>query len=194
MDLWITDIADLPLHLFYTREKGNVEAWRNTLMYAYGRLNVRYVVIDHIHAAVSSGNDERIQLENMAKMYADVAVDTGMHLIVVAHPHQLPAPKGKDRDNVIVQLGDVKGTSALKQYADNVLSVWRGRRAARDKVVNVDGYGTTIVYLLKVRDEDGQEGRVPFRYDVDAALMLDDSPQQLFTNKPSVKEHWTDGY
>ncbi len=93
----------------------------------------------------------------------------------------------------------MKGTSALKQFSDNVLSVWRGRKANRGKVVGKSGYGTSIVYLLKVRDEDGMEGSVPFRYHVEAALMLDDIDVSMFKLPPNVtappdKGHWTDNY
>jgi len=191
-DGYITKLADLPLFIFYTREKGNIEAWRNTFWYARTRLNVRFVVLDHLHASVNVGKGEREELEGMSQMLAEVAVDTDMHIINVAHPHQLSTPKGaKDRDNVIVQLSDLKGTSAIKQFTDNTLSVWRGRKADRSKVVGNDGYGTSIVYLLKVRDEDGMEGRVPFRYDVEAALMLDDNVSSMFTNT-GPKQHWTE--
>ncbi len=110
MELTLDRLDALPIWVF-TRYGGcDTEALRNTLLYAHRRLDVELVVLDHLHMAIEDTKEERQAIDVMMKMLAQVAVETGMHVIIVAHPSKVGSIQDKDRDNRIIQLGDLKGS------------------------------------------------------------------------------------
>ena len=177
-DQWVTKIANLPLWLFYHRGVIQPEAMRNTILYARKRLGVRFVVIDHVHAMVTQGPEQWSQLAELSKMLFEVAQDAMVHVMTLAHPAKVSSggKDRRDRDNVVVQMSDIKGVSNLSQDADLVISMWRPRDAERKDVIGADGMGTSVAFVQKARDEESSEGRVPFRFWPKAALMLDKNP------------------
>lgn len=168
----------LPVWMLNRYGSIKVEPMRNTITYAVRRYGVRFVLVDHLHFMVTEGPNERADLDEMMKMLASVAVSTGVHVVVVAHPRQHIQSNDKHRDNRIIQLSDLKGSSGLKQVADNVLSVWRPRKADRTGV-SVEGVGTANVYLLKVRSDYATEGSVNFAYSIDASRFEPPDPSML---------------
>lgn len=171
-------IEGMPIWLLNRYGSINVEAMRNTMTYSIRRFGVRFVVVDHIHFMVDEGPSERSDLDAMMKMLAEVAVNTGIHIVVVAHPRQSHSSDDKHRDNRIIQLADLKGSSGLKQVADNVLSVWRPRKADRTGVAS-SGFGTANVYLLKVRSDYANEGSVNFKYIINSSRFEPPDPAML---------------
>lgn len=199
IDETLDALEAMPLWVMRHYGKFKAEALRNTLIYAARRLGVKFVVLDHLHFMVDEGGEqEREQISAICMVCAEVAQSEGMHVVLVAHPHGTGSSKDKDRDNRIVQLGDLKGSSAIKQIADNALSVWKPRNATREGIADDQGYGESIVYVLKARSDYGSEGSVPFMFWIRAARYIDpDSNIALFrrtdTSGPSGhKRHWMD--
>lgn len=164
-------LVDLPLWMYSARGELDIETVRQTLLYSIHRLGTRFVVLDHLHFICGEGQGERSRLDGLMRVCAEVAVDTGAHILALAHPSKMSREQG---DNAIVQANDLKGSSGLKQLADNVLSVWRPRNDDRSDVVDTDGLGNAVVYVMKCRSEYGREGAVALRYDPGAAQLLDD--------------------
>lgn len=194
----------MPVWTFWHRGALAVEPFRQTLFYASNRLNIRFVVIDHLHFVVDEGPNERMQLDALMKMLAEVATETGLHILVVAHPSKVSSASGvSDRDNVIIQAADLKGSSGLKQVADNILSVWRPRRKDRADVVGDDGLGSAALYVLKCRSPFGNEGAVSLKFFAKASTFLPSlGPVVKAQSKPDTKpkpdkhhgqKHWSDG-
>lgn len=199
VELTLDRLDALPIWVF-TRYGGcDTEALRNTLLYAHRRLDVELVVLDHLHMAIEDTKEERQAIDVMMKMLAQVAVETGMHVIVVAHPSKVGSIQDKDRDNRIIQLGDLKGSSGIKQLADNVVSCWRPRSANREGVVQAGGRGMCVLYLLKVRDDSGQEGPVPLEYHFQSATYHDEQHGHIqptnntgHGHQAPTDQHWSD--
>ena len=168
----LATLVGLPLWMYSARGELNVETVRQTLLYSIHRLGTRFIVLDHLHFVAGEGQGERSRLDGLMRVCAEVAVDTGAHILALAHPSKMSRDQG---DNGIVQANDLKGSSGLKQLADNVLSVWRPRNDDRSDVVDGAGYGSTVVYVMKCRSEYGREGAVSLRYDIEAASLVDDS-------------------
>lgn len=168
LDATLDALDALPIWMLNRYGSIKIEPMRNTLVYAIRKLGVRFVMIDHLHFMVDAGPNERGDLESMMKMFGEVAVATQAHLCVVAHPRQHSSSDEKHRDNRIIQLSDLKGTAALKQVADSVLSVWRPRKADRSDVQS-GGFGVSHVYSLKARDDYSTEGSVAFKYVIESA-------------------------
>jgi KaiC/GvpD/RAD55 family RecA-like ATPase len=181
----------LPVWLLNRYGAIKTEAMRNTISYAVKRHAVRFVLVDHLHFMVTEGPSERADLDEMMKMLAEVAVTTGVHVVVVAHPRQHQQSGEKDRDNRIIQLSDLKGSSGLKQIADNVLSVWRPRKADRTGV-SVSGVGTANIYLLKVRSDYATEGSVNLRYLIGASRYEAGDPAMLDAFRQAMSSQPTD--
>jgi len=170
-------LSKLPLWMFYKQGELKTEALRQTLLYGTKRLGMKVAIIDHLHFIVSSGQSEREELDAKMTMLTEVVEETGLHVVVLAHPSKIGgvARHGKHRDNVVVQAADLKGSSGLKQMADNILSFWRPRKEDRSDVIDPDtGYGTAACYVLKSREEYGQEGAVTFSFWIKAAKFLTD--------------------
>lgn len=167
----VEKLVGLPLWLYSARGELDIETVRQTLLYSVHRLGTRFIVLDHLHFVSGEGQGERSRLDGLMRVCAEVAVDTGAHILALAHPSKMSREAG---DNGIVQANDLKGSSGLKQLSDNVLSVWRPRNDDRSDVVDSDGYGNAVVYVMKCRSEYGSEGAVSLRYDIGAAQLVDD--------------------
>lgn len=190
----LDQIDALPIWMFHRTGLIKVEAMRNTLLYAARRLHVRFVVIDHIHWMISSGKDERQQIDALTRCFTEAAALGGYHCIVVAHPAKVGGQKdGKHRDNQVTQMSDLKGSSTLSQDAHNCLSMWRPRKAERDDTIDKkSGFGKAVCYAMKVRKEYGSEGSVAFKYWVEASKYLD-WRMQLRLKHPE-QETWHDNF
>lgn len=168
LDSTLDSLQALPLWVLDRYGSIRIEPMRNTLMYSIRRLGVKFVLIDHIHYMIEEGPNERAEIDQMMKMMAEIAVDTGVHIVIVAHPRQHHSSDEKHRDNRIVQMSDLKGSSGLKQVADNILSVWRPRKADRSGVV-ASGVGISNIYMLKARSDYAVEGAVSLKFILEAA-------------------------
>lgn len=200
LDATLDQLEQMPLWILRHWGTFSVEALRNTMVYAARKLGVRFIVLDHLSFMVEEGSDkEREQISKILMVCAEVAREEDIHIVIVAHPHGTGTGKDKDRDNRVIQLGDLKGSTSIKQIAFNVLSVWRSRKSVRDGIVDQQGYGESIVYLLKVRSDYGCEGSVPFSFWFRAARFLDpdeSTPLKFPKSKggPATphRKHWTD--
>ena len=81
--------------------------------------NIKYVVIDHfdyIHSSEGKSSLESID-EAMRELHI-LALEFKLAIILVVHPKQLP--RGTE-----ISMNDLKGSSSIKQYADNIIIVTR---------------------------------------------------------------------
>jgi KaiC/GvpD/RAD55 family RecA-like ATPase len=159
------------LPLFMLRRYGSIrlEAMRNTMTHCIRRLGVKFIVLDHLHFMIQEGPEERMELDSMMKMIAETAVDHKVHIVVVAHPRQHHSSNDTHRDNRIIQASDLKGSAGLKQLSDNIWSVWRPRKADRSDLAEGSESGRSVVYVLKNRDDYGNEGSVAFKFGLRSA-------------------------
>jgi len=171
-------LEKLPLWVLTRYGSIRIEPMRNTLIYAIRKLGVKFVLVDHIHFMVEEGPAERSDLDSMMKMLAEIAVDTRTHIVVVAHPRQHSSSDEKHRDNRIIQMSDLKGSSGLKQLADNIMSVWRPRKADRTGVM-ANGIGVANVYMLKARSDFAVEGSTAFKFIIEAARFEPPDPSMV---------------
>jgi twinkle protein len=169
LDSTLDSLDGLPLFLLRRYGAIKLEAMRNTLLHCIRRLGVRFVVLDHLHFMVSEGPEERTDLDAMMKMFAEVAVDLRVHIVVVAHPRQAHSSNETHKDNRIIQASDLKGSAGLKQLSDNIWSVWRPRRADRSDSKRDANSSVAVLYVLKNRDDFGSEGSVAFRFGLQSA-------------------------
>ena len=189
---YLDQIGDLPLYVMNHYGEVEVNALEGTLSYAAQRLGVTFAVIDHLNFAVGTDTDkERQKLDQMISMCAKVAGETGLNIAVVCHPHGTGSTSEKDRDNRVVQMADLKGSSGIKQVAHNVFSVYHKRSSRRESTIASDGYGRTTIYCLKARDDDAEEGAVILRFKPGASTYHADIAGSDSKPADEGKDHWT---
>jgi len=121
---------------------------------------VKYVLLDHLHFFLNANKPEfeRQAIEEFTKGIARTAIETNTHIILICHPTKLQGNEGK------VRMNDLKGSASIKQDAHNVITLCRNREYG-----NTD----TEVWLQKVRDDAGREGKVIFEFDPDCQQYSD---------------------
>jgi replicative DNA helicase len=149
-------ISFLPLHFIDIYGEIGITELRNSIYYAKRRHGIKLVILDHLHFFLRyAGDQERQAIDQALRDIKSWAMDLNIHIILIVHPTKLTY------DNKVVHLNDLKGSSGLKQIPDNVLSIWRSRDGNDLK----NPQNEIILYILKVRDDEGDEGKVILTFD-----------------------------
>jgi hypothetical protein len=94
------------------------------------------------------------------------AMQLGIHILIIVHPTKL------ETENRPVKMNDLKGSSGLKQIPDNIFSIWRPR--GEDDLKKAQG--EVILYVLKCRADEGDEGKVILTFDKRSQSYEDSGP------------------
>ena len=149
-------ISTLPLHFIDVYGEIGIKELKDSIYYAKRRHSIEFVILDHLHFFLRySGDQERQAIDQALRDIKSWAMDLDIHIILIVHPTKLSF------DNKIVHLNDLKGSSGLKQIPDNVLSIWRSRDGNDLK----NPQNEIVLYILKVRDDEGDEGKVILTFD-----------------------------
>lgn len=92
-------------------------------LYEAKKLGVEIVLLDHLDYLVNTKRDKLHEaIDETVRRLHVLAFDLDMHFLLICHPRQTGAP-GEE-----VGIHSLKGSSAIKQYADNVLVLHRCSR------------------------------------------------------------------
>lgn len=92
-------------------------------LYEAKKLGVKIVMLDHLDYLVNSRKDKLHEaIDETVKRLHGLAFDLGMHFLLICHPRQ-SSTGGEE-----VGIHSLKGSSSIKQYADNVLILHRCAR------------------------------------------------------------------
>lgn len=93
-------------------------------LYEAKKLGVEIVMLDHLDYLVNSKKEKLHEaIDETVKRLHCLAFDLGMHFLLICHPRQ--AGTGTEE----VGIHSLKGSSSIKQYADNVLILHRCSRS-----------------------------------------------------------------
>ncbi len=160
-------ISPLPLHFIDVYGEIGIPELRDAIYYSKRRYGVEIVVLDHLHFFLRySGDQERQAIDQALRDIKSWAMELDIHILLIVHPTKLTY------DNKVVHLNDLKGSSGLKQIPDNVLSIWRPRDGSDLK----SPQNEIILYILKVRDDSGDEGKVILTFDKPSQSYGDSGP------------------
>lgn len=149
-------ISTLPLHFINVYGEIGTNELKDAIYYGKRRHGIEFVILDHLHFFLRySGDNERQAIDQALRDIKSWAMDLDIHILLIVHPTKLTY------DNKVVHLNDLKGSSGLKQIPDNVLSIWRQRGENDLKIPQNE----IILYILKVRDDSGDEGKVILTFD-----------------------------
>lgn len=92
-------------------------------LYEAKKLGVEIVMLDHLDYLVNSRKEKLHEaIDETVKRLHELAFDLGMHFLLICHPRQ-SGGSGEE-----VGIHSLKGSSSIKQYADNVLVLHRCSR------------------------------------------------------------------
>lgn len=175
----VNSLSGYPLFLLDRYGSLDFQRLREETEFAVRRHGVSLVVVDHLHFMLGikkAHDDERALIDQTSLAIQNMAMDFGVHVLLVMHPAKIRAERGKTREP---DIGDLKGSSGPGQYADNV-----ARLSRRDN-------DRAILSLLKVRSELGRMGQVTFAFDPEKLQFADvDSSDKK--KKPDAPAHWTE--
>ena len=116
----MAQLGQLPIYLLDHYGELDAAACLEVIDYAVRRRGVRVAVVDHLGFLVREAEDERRAIEAAVRSYALAAVQWGITIILICHPNNLSVVQQRR-----VQLGDLKGASAIRQDAHVGLVVER---------------------------------------------------------------------
>lgn len=92
-------------------------------LYEAKKLGVEIVMLDHLDYLVNNRKEKSHEaIEETMKRLHELAFDLDMHFLLICHPRQSSAG-GEE-----VGIHSLKGSSSIKQYADNVIIIHRCSR------------------------------------------------------------------
>lgn len=161
----VNRLRGLPLYLLSHRGDIAVPRLREEVEYAVRRFGVTFVVIDHLHFVLGlrrRDENERERIDAASHEIVNMSDEFDVHVVLVMHPKQIRP--GEDGQSRAPSIGDLKGSSAPGQDADNVarIEALPGNRSA--------------VTFMKIRSEVGRKGRVMFDFDPGSLRFSDRDP------------------
>lgn len=157
------------------------ESYRSTLLYVARRFRVKMALSDHLQwmARVSQSSKKWDQLVNLSTVIQEVAEEVDWHHLLVEQPGK--TGDGRNKDDAIVQLGDVLGPADLTQKHANGASAYRPREADRGEEQDMlREHGHTIAGLVLLKNREfGREGVVDLLFDPETERYSEpsDTPQ-----------------
>jgi twinkle protein len=118
-------------HLYIYKHTGMVEANKVLAMcrYASEQLKIEHLVIDNLMTCVNGEDDYNAQ-KNFVATVKSIALSTGMHIHLICHVRKVSSEKE------IPIMSDIKGSSAVTSFADNVFLVWKNAEKAQKVAEN----------------------------------------------------------
>jgi twinkle protein len=118
-------------HLYIYKHTGMVDANKVLAMcrYASEQLKIEHLVIDNLMTCVNGEDDYNAQ-KNFVATVKSIALSTGMHIHLICHVRKVSSEKE------IPIMSDIKGSSAVTSFADNVFLVWKNAEKAQKVAEN----------------------------------------------------------
>ena len=165
----------------YSKSSGQIKTLDN-LFKLYNEMikkhNTKFIILDNLMTLLDhQGSDQnKAQADFMNKCH-DLAVNTGIHIILVAHPNK-SAQKGETIDYY-----QISGASELVNLADNVIQIVRSENEEHD------GYAE----LLKNRGY-GIYKKVYLDYDKGTGSLIEHNvqPKAIRWQEQGKQQQWTD--
>lgn len=179
------EIGNLPLYILDHYGQIEIEKIMETMRYAKRRLAVRMFLVDHLGFLIKPNpKTERTDIENAIRDLAIFAKNEGISIFLIVHPSN--SQKESFGRFARVSMENLKGASALRQDADNVLivtaeppNISRGVRCKRE-------WPQARLFLDKCRSEFGIRGSdVAMAFDPGSCVYADSWDQT-----PAGKNGW----
>lgn len=151
--------------VYAKREKTDTKDLIETFRYAARRYHVELFVIDNL-AKCGLGEEDYDGQKNFVDMLTAFARDEDIHVMLVHHSKK--TEKGEDRPP---DKFDAKGTGALSDMVDTVISVWRNkpkeRKVQESRGMDIEAGAKPDCLLVCCKQRNGEhEPTIPLWFDV----------------------------
>jgi replicative DNA helicase len=126
--------------------------------YASMFLGVDIVLLDHLHFFIRQKDPEyeRQAIDNFVRSITILTKKLKVHTFLICHPSKLY------KTNAPVGMNDLKGSSEIKQDADNVISIWRDKEHENSQTGE---YPMQIIFD-KIRQDGFCEGKIGMLFNI----------------------------
>ncbi len=180
VEVWADEVGESMAFLDLTGDLEPAECIR-LARYCAHELGTQHLVIDNLTKIVSADNEHAEQQRKFVAQLHRTAIDTGMHVHLVAHTRK-PADEEKQPPSRY----EVAGSRTLVDQPDNVVMIWRNRdkeRAREDGDVGRAGEPDLVLNVDKQRHAD-YTGRIGLWFDRAAYRLVGDYAER---SQPMVK-------
>jgi replicative DNA helicase len=193
---YLDRIEKLPIRFVNVYGELGISKLAGIIRRAKAESDIKVALLDHLHFFLKFQPDhERIAIDQAVRELKSLAMELAIHILLVVHPTKI------ETENRPIRLNDLKGSSGLKQVPDNVLSLWRSRN--KDDLKKPQN--EIILYVLKVRDDSGDEGKIILMFDKRSQSYSDSGPgsdapaegKGIPHSSPrsrTPERNWADGY
>lgn len=164
-----------------------------TMRYAAKRYGVKLFLIDSLMKC-GIGEDDYNGQKAFVEELADFKNKYPVHVILITHSKKI---ENEDRPTGKM---DVKGTGAITDIADNVITIWRNKPRERavnklengepltDKEQDLSRMPSAVLTICKQRNSDGREGSVGLEFDMRTTQYYSPSVGSSFNYLLSIKQ------
>ena len=113
-------LADHSCYINTSTSKVDLNSLRKQFEMAAYAYDIKYILIDHLDYIHSTGKNKNVyeNIDEAMREIHSLAMEFNVAVILVVHPKQLDA--GKE-----TTIADLKGSSGIKQFADNIIILTR---------------------------------------------------------------------
>ncbi len=144
MEAWADQVGESLCFLDLTGDLEPAECIR-LARYCAHELGTQHLVIDNLTKIVSADNEHTEQQRRFVAQLHRTAIDTGMHVHLVAHTR-----KPSDDEKQPPSRYEVAGSRTLVDQPDNVVMVWRNRAKERAQADGDLGHADKADVVLNV--------------------------------------------
>lgn len=147
----LNELGQLPIHMLDHYGHLSPEDLMQSMRYAYRRLGIKMVMVDHLGFLLDAKSQDKVsQIEGIIRSLAITGYSLGITIILICHPKG--TPPGHER----ITVNDLKGSSAIKQDASEVVIVVRDPPAPHANPPR--HWPASWIHFDKVRSEFGVPG------------------------------------
>lgn len=153
------------------KSKASIEALDKQVELATKVYGVKYILLDHLDYIVGKSKDipNHERIEEVVLAIHQMAQEHDVHIFLIAHPKQTD-----DRTGAI-HMGQLKGSAAIKQYADNIITIQNMQQ------VDLSVPDNRVIIAVHKNRLMGRRGQVTLRYIKEQDCFFENS--QIFTEK-----------
>lgn len=158
------------------RSKADILTLRKQIEIASKIYGVKYILLDHLDYISSTFKDKESheKIKEAIEGIHNIAMEFNVHILLIAHPKQIEDGSGK------IHMGHLKGSAAIKQYADNIILL---QNMAQENLAIKDNRMKVMVPKNRFF---GTKGEITLRYVLETDSYIDNN--QLFKTCEHLRE------
>lgn len=160
------------LFLYDAFGSDDFEAVKSVIRHMVVGYGCTVIFLDHVTAFTDGlGSEANAMAERMMKELASMTRELKFNLQVIAHIRKSDSSRTPAEEGGRVKIDDLKGSGAVKQWANFVIALERNQQAT-----DVEAKSTTTVRILKARGAGKNVGKtVQVKYLVETAQLIETS-------------------